>query len=490
MIYQKSAYFKIFLLILAAASILRFWRLDVLTTVSGDQGFDFLAVRTMVIEKNITLLGPKIGPYNEIGNLYLGPFYYYLLTPALLLWGFDPIGAAVLTVVLALFTIVLIYMIGREYFSSEAGLVASAIYALNPLLINQSRAPSNPHLIPFFSALFIYASLKLILTRSSSSVWAIVSGLALGLAFQLHYLALALAPVLVLVLLFSRQVKKLLAFAGAFVLAISPQIIFELRHDFFVTKLFIRQLNEGDNIFSLGLLFNHLGQSFKILGDIFIPSLQLILVGVSILLSFFYLKKGKININQQTFFLAGLVVLGLFAASLYAGSISVHYFVAIYVPLVILTGVLLRAVYKKSLAGRLFSLVILVVILGSYLLSLNLNSQSGYTMPEGWNLVGIRKASAIIAKEVKSDEKFNIAQTIDGDTRAMPLRYMTQVYGKKPLGVEYYPGSESIYLLSRDSEEDIYRYNVWEISSFRAFKIEKHWDIQNGISLYLLRHPD
>ncbi|MDO8486929.1 MAG: glycosyltransferase family 39 protein [Candidatus Curtissbacteria bacterium] len=488
MISQKSPYFKIFLLIFVLAAILRFWRLDSLTTVSGDQGFDFLAVWNMVQGKNITLLGPKIGPYNEIGNLYLGPAYYYLLIPALMLTGFDPVGAAALTVVLALLTILLVYVIGREYFSPEAALVASAVYALNPLLINQSRASSNPHLIPFFAAVFIYAALKIIVTKSKSFIWPIICGLVLGVAVQLHYLALALASVLVLALLGRRQAKKLLVVGGVFILAISPQILFETRHDFFVTRIFVKQLTAGENIFSFGLLFGHLGQSFKILGDIFIPSLPVILVGVFVAAAVLSLGKERRKIAPQTLFLAGVVIVGFFAASLYAGRIDIHYFATLYVPLAILVGTMFAAFFRKDLLSKSVSVVVLVLILGSYLFDLNLDSQNGYTMPKGWNLPGIRKVSRIIAADAKSGEKFNIAATLDGDTRAMPLRYMTEVYGKRALDVERYPESDSIYLVSRDGREKIKDYSVWEISSFRPFKIDAMWEIQNGISLYKLSH--
>ena len=66
----------LFILILLAAGLLRFWRLETLTTFSGDQGYDFLIVKRMLLDSKFTLLGPKIGPYNEIGNLYLKGILY------------------------------------------------------------------------------------------------------------------------------------------------------------------------------------------------------------------------------------------------------------------------------------------------------------------------------------------------------------------------------------------------------------------------------
>ena len=141
------------IIILVGAAILRFWRLEELTTFGGDQGYDFLIVKRILVDGKFTLLGPKIGPYNQIGNLYLGPAYYYLLAPFLLLFRLDPIGPAILTVILALGTVFLIYLIGTKFLSRSIAILASSLYAINAFLIDQSRASSNPHLIPFFAAL-------------------------------------------------------------------------------------------------------------------------------------------------------------------------------------------------------------------------------------------------------------------------------------------------------------------------------------------------
>ncbi|HSX19319.1 MAG TPA: glycosyltransferase family 39 protein, partial [Candidatus Saccharimonadales bacterium] len=220
MIQKKPKYFKLFLLILLISSILRFWRIDALTTFSGDQGYDFLAVANMMKTHKITFLGPKIGPYNNIGNLYLGPAYYYLLSPALFLSGFDPLGPAVETAIMAVLTVYLIYLIGKNFLNDESGLVASALYGFNPYLISQSRAPSNPHMIPFFCALFIYSILKTV--NSKFYLWPVLCGICLGVMFQLHYLAAVLIVVSVLYLLKKKQMTSLIVVLAAFVLTISP----------------------------------------------------------------------------------------------------------------------------------------------------------------------------------------------------------------------------------------------------------------------------
>ena len=107
-------------------------------------------------------------------------------------------------------------------------------------------------------------------------------------------------------------------------------------------------------------------------------------------------------------------------------------------------------------------------------------------MPEGWNQIGIKTASNIISVDVDSQKKFNVASTLDGDTRARPYRYLLEVKGKIPQDVEAYPSSSILYLISRDEEQKIKSYTVWEVASFAPFNITKKWPIQNGIWLYRL----
>ena len=108
-------------------------------------------------------------------------------------------------------------------------------------------------------------------------------------------------------------------------------------------------------------------------------------------------------------------------------------------------------------------------------------------MPAGWNLKGEKKAAEIIVKDPDSLKKFNIAATLDGDTRAMPYRYLVEIKGKIPQDVEAYPQSEVIYLISKDDRQTIQKYSVWEVSSFRPFSVEQLAEIQNSIKIYKLK---
>lgn len=482
----KAHYLLILILFLAA--LLRFWRLESLTTFSADQGYDFLIVKRMITDGEFTLLGPKIGPYNQIGNLYLGPAYYYLIAPFLLITSFDPIGPAILTTSLAIATIFIIYLIGIKFFSKPIATVATFIYALNSFLVNQSRATSNPHLIPFFSAVFIY-SMFMLFKKPRSLIWAAICGISVGIAFQLHYLASSLLLTAFIFLVTAKRFKTLTITLLAFIVTISGQIIFELRHDFFITNLLIKQLKAKDSVSGLERFFSHLSEAVISLQATFLKTDKFT---IPITICFFLIIAIFIINNRSAkklvLVLISSIFLALLLASFYSGSLGLHYFASIYPIIALLISAVIVTIFKLSrhLIVKIILTILIFQIITIDLMSLNLNSQQGYTMPVGWNLIGIKKASKIIAEDIQSSQIFNIAATLDGDTRARPYRYLVEVYGKKPQDVELYPTSEVIYLIARGEENTIYGYTVWEVSSFMPFEIKAKWDIQNGIRLFKL----
>lgn len=476
--------------ILILAAILRFWRLEALTTFGGDQGYDFLIVK-QILEGNLTLLGPKIGPYNEIGNLYLGPAYYYLLAPFLFLFRLDPIGASVLTVLFSLGTIILIYIIGIKFFSKKVGVISAFLFASNAFIINQSRAASNPHLIPFFSALAILSILIALQNKKKVIVWLIICGISLGIIFQLHYLASSLLTSIVLILIFKKKISRVVIIIVGLIMAISPQILFEIKHDFFTTNLFLRQVSQEDSIFSVANLPIKINNSLQSLnGVLFQNNLLLILL---LLIAFILFVKNythKPNIKTEYILIVSLpIIFNLFFASLYFDNMVPHYFTTIYPSTFLILGIVLvwlSGTYKNNISVKYLPILFLLIYAIYNSLNLNLNRIEGYTMPKGWNSTGVKKASQIISEDAPTIKTFNIAATLDGDTRARPYRYLVEVMGKKPLDVEKYPESDVLYLISRDVEQKVYKYSVWEVSSFAPFTIESKWPIQNGISLYKL----
>lgn len=238
---KKKITILLIILILLLAAFLRLYRISSYMGFLGDEGRDVLVARD-ILNGHFTLLGPR----SSAGDFYMGPFYYYLITPFLLLYNYDPVGPAIMVALFGIATVLLIYIVGKNLFGRLAGLFAAALYAVSPLVLAYSHSSWNPDILPFFALLTMYT---LFLTISGKNSWKyfILIGVLLGISLQLHYLSLFLA-VIIIVYIFLNQwqknkkirtvplVKNYLEIAIGTIISLSPLLLFELRHDFLNTR--------------------------------------------------------------------------------------------------------------------------------------------------------------------------------------------------------------------------------------------------------------
>lgn len=174
-------------ILLSVASFFRFYDLSEKLVFQGDQGRALLAARD-ILAGNL----PLIGPETSVSGFHLGPFFYYLIAPALWLAHYDPLGPAVLTAFFGVATVLLLFFYGRRFFSSETGFVMALLFALSPHAIWQSRIALEPSPVPFFSALWLLAITEWLFTKRSK--WLLLSGLSLLLGVQLNFSFASLVP--------------------------------------------------------------------------------------------------------------------------------------------------------------------------------------------------------------------------------------------------------------------------------------------------------
>lgn len=222
--------------ILLVGAFLRLYRIADYMTFLGDEGRDVIVVRRLLVEGH----PPLIGPGTSIGNMYLGPIYYYMMAPALLLAGFSPAGPAIQIAVLGVITIFFVWFVAREWFGRYAAFIAASLYAIASTIIVFSRSSWNPNIMPFFALLCIYSIWKI--WREHKWGWLIVLGISFAFVLQSHYLGLLLAPTFFVFWLLtclkvrkSENSKYFIRYttysAALFVLLMSPLVIFDARHN-------------------------------------------------------------------------------------------------------------------------------------------------------------------------------------------------------------------------------------------------------------------
>ncbi|MBU1117728.1 hypothetical protein KKD37_02070 [Patescibacteria group bacterium] len=92
-----------------------------------------------------------------------------------------------------------------------------------------------------------------------------------------------------------------------------------------------------------------------------------------------------------------------------------------------------------------------------------------------------------IAKQIASTcpESYNIAVTNQGDTRAYNLRYLLSQRHCLPMDVESYPQAKTLFLVA-SSNSSPENETVWEVSTFKPFKIAQQQIINDNVIFYRL----
>ena len=465
--------------ILIASLALRIWRLDELVTVGGDQGYDLIKIKE-ILDGNLTLLGSPIGRIKDT-VLYLGPFYYYLQIPFLLITRLDPMGLAIPIIIARLLTTFFVFQIAKKLANYQVAIVAAILSILSPYFVNSLGPTSQPYLIPT-----LVAAITFLMINGVTIGKLVLLGFLAGFAIHLHYLGLSVFLALTLFIFYgikTQKFKSAVALVLGLFLATTPLLVFELRNNFFLSKQIITQLSQGalsTQVPSITQQFifavNFLERDIIGLSLPFIISLAVIIISIVVT----YFKLDKIH-KSFFFFLISLVIINIVAASLYGQKVQPHYLATAYPPVFILAAVMISSLMRFS---KILPVILTIVIAVALLAGNDLNRSSGYTMPEDLTLRQIRQISKIIAQDAQG--QFNIVSTLDGDSRALPYRYLVDVYGKKSLGVQDYDRGDSLYVITRDPARSVRDNSLFEIASFQPSSVAKVWYINGDIELIKL----
>lgn len=173
-------------------------------------------------------------------------------------------------------------------------------------------------------------------------------------------------------------------------------------------------------------------------------------------------------------------VLWVMSQSAGGGRLEPHYFIY---PLIAfgLWGVawLTNKIKKNKVA------IILVLIFAiSWVQTKIVNDTIPLGHPVGWNYLTQKEVVNKIL-ENGCPNNFNIASTVSGDTRSYDLRFLLIAKECKPMRVEEYPSAEKLFLVApidRPPETE----TVWEVSSFREFKINRQEKLTEKIVFWEL----
>src|SRR3989338_10602662 len=105
-----------------------------------DQGRDYLAVKNIVIDHKLTLIGSEVGAGAAgLSGIFQGPFHYYFLSIPFILTKGNPYGGVVLMFLFSISSVIFLYFLGKKIFGIVGGIVAALIMSLSPMFIAKAR---------------------------------------------------------------------------------------------------------------------------------------------------------------------------------------------------------------------------------------------------------------------------------------------------------------------------------------------------------------
>lgn len=470
-------------IILAIAAYLRFYQIEGFMTFLGDQGRDAIVVKRIVTFEHF----PAIGAPSSVGQIYLGPFYYYLISPFLLIFNFNPAGLGIGVAILSI--LALIY-IAYEMYQEYGGLITAVFVSLMTFsfsLIELSRFSWNPNLLPYFSFIALYFFYKWIIGKS----WlhAVLFGSFLAFAFQLHYLTLLIfLPIggyyiytfIKLKDKFSFLKQTVLA-VGAFIFFSVPLILFDLRHNFLNSKNFLALFTEN-KIASDSPYFSRFQDT--VVGFIhhalqiettFLPAFLLLLAFV--VGSFFIAKKQKnqfINVNII------IVIAYLVSFALLESPRHIHYFGPAYLSFYFVLSFFVLLIPKRKMQFMAASVLVLVFLWSQtphyYFFTQKPNNQIQHAKTVAESFDGF------ITKQPIQVVALPFTET-DGH-----YRYFLELKGYEILPLESPDQAEELYVMCFDSNncqplDDPH----WQIAAFYNKGLAESWDSEE-VTIYKVIH--
>jgi len=487
-VFEHRIELALFLAILLLASFVRLYHIREFVVFLGDEGRDALVVKRMIVDHDLTLLGPTA----SVGGFYLGPVYYYFMIPAMILSGLDPVGPAIMVALMGIATVAILYLVLRDWFGPFPATIASLLYALSPGIVTFSRSSWNPNPMPLFSLLalvllsYSIRQKKLLLTFAST--------LCFGIAIQLHYLGLLLAPVLAAITLIQAPRKTWLKLIPVeifgFLAGASMYLAFEIRHNFPNIRSVIEFINRagattGPRTYNFLKLFYDLNRFNleSVLGkNLSLPTRTLttiLLLSAAIVLLYLFKTKAIKKIDSPIITIVIFWLVGTLGIGMYRGQLHYHYFEFLFPAPFLVLAVILSTLKHKYLR---LALGVLSLAVSAFFI------KTAPIWSGGSNLLNQTERVADEIINLAEDEPFNFALITPGNSDHA-YRFYLEINNRKPLPIEDEVASQLVIVCEQDIEFcNPLGHPLWEIASFGKAQIQDQVIIQPGLNIFKLVH--
>lgn len=337
-----------------------------------DQGRDYMAVKNIVVDHKLTLIGAEVGGgMAGLQGLFHGPFYFYLLSIPFVVFGADPYGGLLVMFLFGMLTIGAGFYFGKKTLGFFGAFIMTFLIALSPPLISQSRFIWSPHPAAFFIILAFYCAYRAYeMKKRFLFLAAFFTGFIYNFEFAMA-VPMSIAFFLYTLFLIRKRLQLFVFVAGGFIVAYSPLILFNIRHGFQALKGMVTYFSHAEK---LSIKIDHLA-FFRNFFDTFphqqiIPPFLFLFIFVTALLYFISQEKKK-NMYYFIFFLIGTWIITFLISIFVKTTIFEYYLIHINIIIIFLFSYIFVRSFEKK---KIFFQTIFTVFFGTFLFYGTVNS--------------------------------------------------------------------------------------------------------------------
>lgn len=478
-----KAHFCLIFYFVLVAFLLRFYNLSATLLFQSDQGRDALVVSHLIKEADLIF----IGPVTSIGNMYLGPFYYYFMAPFLALSYPSPLGPAIGVALVNVALVFFIYYWGKALVGKTAATWASFFSCFSLILIEYSRFSWNPNLSAFFSLLTLYA---LYLSLHQSSKYWLLTAIGSSILLQLHYVNLIVLAVVGIFFLhdFYQRVRaknlvnnsylKHIGLAALiFFISLLPLMLFDYKNQGLNLKALMSIFTKEQSFsagggHTLSALFTGLsGKIGFLFTKLFLPKEKIfaeaiahwhwygvafgVIILALLLMQFFTKRQKEYLLGQKILLITSIT--SIFALSAYQHSVFEHYVLFFLPVLFLLLGSLLVSAERLYRFGVLISMTTVIVFLWA-----NFRPNIYHPIEHGYQAA--REIAQQLIASVPDGSKYSfVIHAHSNDTYGDYYRYFLEQAANPPLSLAELENLDYLYVIDETKTANLNDIPTYEV---------------------------
>lgn len=168
--------------------------------------------------------------------IFSGALFNWALLPIILFSNYDIARITAFFVFLNIFTGLTIFLVSRRFFGLKTAIYSTILFLFSYLMIYHSLFIWNYNFLPLVGLLVFHLTLQNFKVFKLNNFFWLGLICGIGISFQIWFAVFTVLALIVNLFKSKQKVYSLILFLLGVVLGNLPMVIFDLRHDFYLTK--------------------------------------------------------------------------------------------------------------------------------------------------------------------------------------------------------------------------------------------------------------